>query len=103
MAIGGESYCVRHNSVMAVGRCRQCGVPFCGECHVDASEGDYCSIECRAKHKRFSNRAEELAWKRPSRLVQRAFSFVVLVVVIAVALHFLGVNVPVVSDLLRGQ
>ncbi len=102
MPIGSESYCIRHSEVEAVGRCRQCGVPFCGQCRVDVAEGIYCSMECRAKHKSFINRSEELHRGRRSGVLQKAIILVLLAAGIAAALHFFGFNVPIVSDLIRG-
>jgi hypothetical protein len=101
MAIGNESHCVRHKNTKAKARCRQCGAPFCGECHIDVAEGDFCSVECLAKLKRFANNSEGQNWKRPSRFVSRTLSFVAMIVIIAVALHFAGINVPIVSPMLR--
>jgi hypothetical protein len=102
MAIGSESHCVHHKTVIAVGRCQQCSAPFCSDCHVDVAEGDFCSVECRAKSKRFANNSERQP-KRPNRILQQAISLIVGLGIIAVVLHFLGVNVPVLSDLIKGR
>ena len=102
MPIGSESYCLRHSEVEAVGRCRQCGVPFCASCRVEAAEGNYCSMECRAKHKHFVNRSQELNRGKRGGILRKALLLVLCAAGIAAALHFLGVNVPVISDLIRG-
>jgi hypothetical protein len=102
MALGTESYCVHHKTVTAVGRCRQCSAPFCNECHVDVAEGDFCSIECRAKSKRFANNSEGRP-RRSNRALQQAISLIIGIGIVAVALHFLGVNVPILTDLINGR
>ena len=103
MPIGSESYCLRHPEVEAVGRCRQCGVPFCAECRVDVDEGLYCGMECRAKHKQFINRSEGVDRARRGGILQKAIMLAVIAAAISAALHFAGVDVPVVSDLIRGD
>lgn len=102
MPIGSESYCIRHSEVEAVGRCRQCGVPFCAECRVAVPEGDYCGMECRAKHKHFVYRSEHLNRGQRGGVLRKALMLALLAAGVAAAAHFLGVNVPVVSDLIRG-
>ena len=104
MTLGAESHCVKHREVKAVGRCRQCGSPFCGECRVDADRQSYCSMECRANHKRYAHRAEELDNRiRGAGLLRLAKTLLFVAVVaaaLAVGLHFFGIEVPVVSSML---
>lgn len=102
MSLDGESFCLRHPDVEAVGHCRQCGVPFCGQCRVVADEGTYCSMECRAKHKRFINRSDEIGNPRQSGLLKKVIVLAIIAAGVAAGLHFLGVNVPIVSNLIRG-
>jgi len=102
MFLESESYCIRHSEVAAVGRCRQCGVPYCSECKVQTSQGNYCSMECRAKHKRFANRSEELNRGKRGGIPQKAIFLVLVAVGLVVVLHFFDVNVPILSDLIRG-
>jgi hypothetical protein len=102
MPIGDESYCLRHSEVEAVGRCRQCGVPFCAKCRVEVPEGTYCSMECRAKHMHFVNRSEELNRGKRGGILQKSLMVLLFAAGLAAVLHFLGIDVPVVSDLIGG-
>lgn len=101
MALEGDSYCRRHPDVEAVGRCRQCGVPFCADCKVAAQEGEYCSMECRAQHKRFINRSDEIGNPRQGGLIKKFVTLLLIATGVGAAAHFLGLEVPVVSDLIR--
>ncbi|MFQ5733767.1 MAG: hypothetical protein ACE5KM_17655 [Planctomycetaceae bacterium] len=104
MGLGGESHCINHSDAPAVDRCRQCGVPYCAACRVVGPRGGYCSVACRAKHEKYAHQAEELD-RRIARGRMGGFAkLLVLITLIAgaaAALHFAGVTVPVLSDLIR--
>jgi len=48
-----DETCHKHEGVKAVGICRSCGKPFCGDCLSQGLEALYCSgEECRAQMRR---------------------------------------------------
>ena len=109
MAIGVGAACINHPSIEAVGRCKQCGKPFCGTCRVTGPTGNFCAEECKTKHETFTQRAQQLDKMSRSGgfmtklwfLGKKIVIFVLFFLAIAVALHFFGVNVPVVSPIVR--
>lgn len=111
MAIGTESGCINHPAIEAVGRCKQCGKPFCGACRIQGPTGNFCSDECKSKHETFMQRAAQLD-KMSKRggftsklwfLGKKIVIFALFFLAIAVALHFIGVDIPVVSPILRNS
>jgi hypothetical protein len=109
MALGIASACVNHPSVEAAGRCKQCGKPFCSVCEVAGATGSFCSAACKEKHETFVQRAAKLddmqrdtsffakLWIR----IRKLLVFAIIALILAVAVHFMGVNVPWLSDILR--
>jgi hypothetical protein len=109
MAIGTESGCINHPAIEAVGRCKQCGKPFCGTCRVQGPTGNFCSEDCKSKHEVFTQRAQQLDTMSRSGgflnklwfLGKKIIVFALFFLAVAVALHFIGLNVPVVSPVIR--
>ena len=108
MSSGTLSGCINHPSIEAVGRCKQCGKPFCRTCEILGPTGKFCAEECKQRHEIFVKRASKLDDMRSDsgilgKLKYRLKKFSVFAaaaLIIAVVLHFLGVNVPIVSDVI---
>ena len=106
MSSGALSSCINHPSIEATGRCKQCSKPFCDMCAVRGATGNFCSAVCKEKHEAYVKKAVALddmtrgtsffakLWMR----IQKLLAFAILILIIAVALHFFGVNVPILSD-----
>ena len=110
MARAVESSCINHPAVEAVGRCKQCGRPFCSTCRVQGPTGNFCSEACRFKHEEFTKRAQKLdTMSRGGGFVVKIYWFLkklavfaLAALLIAVVVHYLGVDVPIVSPFIRG-
>ena len=109
MASGTLSGCINHPSIEAIGRCKQCGKPFCGACEIQGPTGRFCSESCLKRHEVFIKRAAKLDDMRRTsgvfgKLVDRLKKvtiFAVAILIICVVLHFFGVHIPVVSDIIN--
>lgn len=109
MALGTASACINHPAVEATGRCKQCSKPFCSACAIQGPTGSFCSEACKQKHEVFVQRAAKLddmqrdtsffakLWIR----IRKLLVFAIVILVIAVVVHYMGVEVPFLSDLLR--
>lgn len=109
MPAGMISSCTNHPAVEASGRCKQCSKPFCDLCAVRGATGNFCSPACKEKHEAYVQRAAKLddmqrgtsffakAWMR----IQKLLVFAIVILVLAVVIHFFGVHVPVLSDFLN--
>ena len=103
-----SSHCINHVGVEAVGRCKQCGKPFCNTCQVVGPTGKFCSDKCKENHEVFTQRAHQLdSMKKDSTFMAKLYIyakklivFAVAILIIAVVLAFVGVEVPFVSDFL---
>lgn len=63
--MGKTSYCMRHSSRVASGRCKQCHKPLCGECAMSYPEdGVFCSDKCHTMYDRFASRAKSMPMYR---------------------------------------
>lgn len=108
MALGIASGCINHPGVEAVGRCKRCGKPFCGTCRITGPTGNFCSEDCKVTHEQFTERAQKLdnmsrksgLGRRLWYLGRKVLVFAVVILVLTVVLSFLGIRVPVVSDLI---
>ena len=108
MAIGTESGCINHPAIEAIGRCKQCGKPFCGTCRIQGPTGNFCSETCKTSHEEFMGKAQQL--DQMSRgggfltklwfLGKKIVVFGLFFLAVAVALHFVGLHIPFVSDLI---
>ena len=104
-----QSGCINHPSIESVGRCKQCGKPFCGTCELKGPTGRFCSEDCLKRHEVFVGRASKLDDMRGgsgflSKLMNRLKKLLFYgagALIILVVLHFIGVQVPVVSDFLN--
>jgi hypothetical protein len=109
MASGVSSSCTTHPGFEAIARCKQCGKPFCSKCQVKGPTGLFCCAECKDSHEAFTARAQGLdSMSRESTFVEkikltvRKFTMIALfVLIVATVLHFVGVNIPVLSDQIR--
>lgn len=110
MALGASSSCLNHLAVEAVGRCKQCGKPFCSACRVTGPTGNFCGAECKQKHEVFVQRAQQL--ERGSarsgylvklrRLLVKAVIWIVVILAVAIIITYYGVyDIPVLSGLIR--
>src|SRR5262245_7068663 len=109
MPAGLASSCLNHPTVEATGRCKQCSKPFCDTCAVRGPTGNFCSQECKQRHEAYVQRAAKLddmqrdtsffakTWIR----IRKLLVFAIVALILAVVAHFLGVQVPVLSDLIN--
>lgn len=100
------STCTAHPSTEAIGRCKQCGKPFCGQCRVQGPTGNFCSDACRSAHEAFVQRAKQLddmkAGGRVGRLIRNAVMIVVIVLIVSAIAVYYGYEVPVIGGFLEG-
>jgi hypothetical protein len=109
MVSGTLSSCVNHPSVEATGRCKQCSKPFCDLCAVKGATGNFCSAHCKERHEAYVKRAAALDDRRRDTSffaklwmrIRKLLVFAIVALVLAVAAHFLGVNVPYLSDFIN--
>ena len=109
MSSGTLSGCINHPSIEAVGRCKQCGKPFCGTCEILGPTGKFCSDACKQRHEVFVKRASKLDDMRRTsglfgKMLDRLKKFSIYaaaILIVAVVVHFFGVEVPIVSDIIR--
>jgi hypothetical protein len=106
MALGGlTSTCIGHPGVEAVGRCKQCGKPFCNTCKIIGPTGLFCCEECKQKHETFVERAQKLESRKGSisimAKVRKLLGSLVAIVILAIILGVLGTisDIPVLSEL----
>jgi len=110
MALGTPSNCINHPAVEAVGRCKQCGKPFCSACAISGPTGKFCSESCKEKHQAFIQRAQQL--ERPNagagfllKLRRLAVKLLIWAAVILVVVFLLAkfkiYDVPILSDMMR--
>lgn len=110
MAAGLASGCVNHPPIEAIGRCKQCGKPYCGTCQTVGPTGKFCSDACKESHEVFVQRAQQLdSMKKSSSfgaklfvIAKKVVIFGLAALIIAVILTFFGVTIPVVSDAING-
>ncbi len=102
------SVCLNHPGVEAVGRCKQCGRPFCNACKVSGPTGVFCSETCKEKHETFIQRAGDLdAQKKRSAgfgaTLRKVFNLALALVVIAAILGVAGAvfQIPVLSPIVH--
>lgn len=108
MAAQMASGCINHPSIEAVGRCKQCGKPFCGTCQIMGPTGKFCSEQCKTNHETFVQRAQQLdSMQRKSSffantgdLIKKILVFAAAAIIVLVVLHFIGVEIPVVSNII---
>lgn len=97
---GLTSACLNHPGIEAVGRCKQCGKPFCAACKVAGPTGQFCSNECKQKHEAFVQRAQQLeARKAPMNVMATVRKIVGKLVVLLILLVFLVVVGIVLPDI----
>ena len=109
MSSGTLSGCINHPSIEAVGRCKQCGKPFCTTCEILGPTGKFCSEACKQRHEVFVKRASKLDDMRGGggvlgKLMNRLKKvgiFAAAILIVAVVVHFFGVEVPIVSNMIR--
>ncbi len=100
-----QSACINHPGIEAVGRCKQCGRPFCNACKVQGPTGLFCSQPCKEKHETFVKRASQFDAPKGGTGIgvklRRVFNIVLVVAIIAIILGVLGsfVDVPVLTPL----
>ena len=108
MSSGTLSGCINHPSIEAVGRCKQCGKPFCGTCEIIGPTGKFCAEACKQRHEVFVKRASKLDDMRRTSGVfgklmdrlKKVAVFAAAALIIAVVVHFFGVRVPILSDII---
>ena len=102
-----RSSCINHPSIEAVGRCKQCGKPYCSTCQTTGPTGHFCSGECKQGHESYVDRARKLDvaqrgggfFAKFGRLIKKVLVFGVVILIICVVLIlFFGVNIPFLSD-----
>lgn len=100
------SGCINHPGVEAIGRCKQCGTPFCGACEVKSPNGRFCSAVCSDKYHQFAARARQLDKHPPRGLLRRLrrFAIKLAVGIVAIGAVLFGLayfEVPVAGDAAR--
>jgi len=107
---GIRADCINHRGVEAVARCKQCNKAVCKSCLVVSAKGRFCSEACRDSYEEFFKRAQEAeARKGPSAKGAKALQFVGKILVLLLALVFIGavltffdlVDIPMLSELVR--
>ena len=109
MAGGLSSNCTTHPGFEAIGRCKQCGKPFCSKCQIKGPTGIFCCPECKETHEAFTTRAQQFdSMRRDSTTfekikitIRKVVMTALFILIIAVIFHFVGVDIPVVSDTIR--
>lgn len=101
------SSCLNHPTVAAIGRCKQCGKPFCGTCEIKGPTGNFCSDECKGRHETFVQRAGKLDDMKKARwgvgaILKKSVILSVIVVAAAAGAHFMGFEIPVLSEFIEG-
>jgi len=100
------STCTAHPGFEAIGRCKQCGKPFCSQCQTKGPTGIFCCGECKELHEEFTARAQQLdSMKRESTFFEKIkiyakklIVFAILGLLVAGGLHFAGIEIPVLSE-----
>jgi hypothetical protein len=87
------SKCINHDYRDAVGRCRQCHKPLCGECQLVTEEGVFCGEECYEKAKAFHARVAAMGpQEKPKRRLPAGLGcflkLTVFVLIVVLALRF---------------
>jgi len=99
MARKKDSYCVNHPGRLTTGRCKQCHKPLCGECARDyGDEGIFCSDKCHTVFARFSQRANQLPYRKSASPFQKLVRFVTGIVKLAVVLAVLLVGLMITGN-----
>ena len=109
MALGTPSGCINHPTVEAISRCKQCGKPYCNTCRVQGPTGSFCSEACKSTHEQFTQRAQKLDhMSRGSGMFlkfywlgKKIFIIAFLALLVGIGVHFMGREVPIVSNLIR--
>lgn len=96
--------CKFHPNRVAHVRCKTCHIPLCDECKVVTNMGIFCSEECHKKAQEFQERVglQNRKPKKTGSPVKTLFGIiviVVLIVLIALGLDFLGFTLPFVEQL----
>jgi hypothetical protein len=105
MASGLASACTSHPGIEAIGRCKQCGKPFCSGCQVKGPTGLFCCTACKESHEAFTQRAQQLdsmtkgstKWASLLIMLRKAIIMLVLLGLGAAGLTYAGIDVPVVG------
>ena len=87
------SKCINHDYRDAVGRCRQCHKPLCGECQLVTEEGVFCGEECYGKAKAFHARVAAMGpQEKPKRRLPAGLGcllkLTVFVLIVVLVLRF---------------
>ncbi|MCH7960038.1 MAG: hypothetical protein IID08_07905 [Candidatus Hydrogenedentes bacterium] len=101
------SSCLNHPSVAAIGRCKQCGKPFCGACEIKGPTGNFCSDECKGLHETFVQRAAKLDDMKKKRsglgaILKKIVVLGIVLLVVAFGADFMGIEIPVLSEFVEG-
>lgn len=109
MAKGLASACTAHPGFESIGRCKQCSKPFCSKCQTKGPTGIFCSETCKETHEQFVQRAQQYDNMRKDSttfasmmiLLRKIVFGAFAVIIIGVILHYAGVEIPVLSSLIR--
>ncbi len=100
------STCTAHPSTEAIGRCKQCGKPYCGACRVQGPTGYFCSEGCKTNHEAFIQRAKKLDDMKSGfqfgTFIRNAVMVIVILAIGSVIAHYFGYDIPVVGGFLDG-
>ena len=107
-----SSTCIQHPGFQAIGRCKQCGKPFCSQCEIKGPTGVFCCAKCKVDHETFTQRAAQLdTMTKKSSIVSKLIGglktligLAILAGLIGLILHYaLQIEVPIISDLLNSN
>lgn len=104
-----SSNCLQHPGFQAIGRCKQCGKPFCSQCQIQGPTGVFCRKECQNAHEVFIQRAAQLdsMTKGTSIIgkliggIKTLLGLAILATLIGAIAHYFSVDVPVISEFLN--
>jgi hypothetical protein len=96
--------CCKMRAGTELGRCKQCGSPYCTVCVVTGPTGRFCSQECKQKHEAFAQKAQQMQTKARGSTwikVRQSIAYLIaMAAIIAAAIFGLTLfEVPVLSDI----
>ncbi|MFP6581208.1 MAG: hypothetical protein VCD00_01490 [Candidatus Hydrogenedentota bacterium] len=105
MASGLASTCTTHPGFEAIGRCKQCGKPYCSGCQVKGPTGMFCCDACKQSHEAFTQRAQQLdgmsksstKWASIKIILRKLIIALIVLALAAGGLTYMGIDVPVVG------
>ncbi len=95
-----QSMCANHRDTPAVARCLHCNRPICEQCTREITGGRFCSEDHAEKYLQFQAERKPIKVRKHRGCLSRLIMLIILAGAVALGLHLLGYNVPVVTDAL---